>query len=70
MVFKSHMLRDTFAVELLLAGVPIEDVSRLLTLASTRTTERYYAHWVKSRKNLLEEKFVAALGKMGAVVKT
>jgi site-specific recombinase XerD len=30
MRFHTHMLRDTFAVELLLAGVPLEDVSKLL----------------------------------------
>ncbi len=28
--FRSHMLRDTFAVEMLLAGVPLEKVSKLL----------------------------------------
>ena len=28
--FRTHRLRDTFAVELLLAGVGIEDVSALL----------------------------------------
>jgi len=37
------MLRDTFAVELLLAGVPIDQVSILLGHASVKTTERHYA---------------------------
>jgi site-specific recombinase XerD len=46
MKFHSHQLRDTFAVELLLAGVAIEDVSHLLTHKSVRVTERYYAPWV------------------------
>ncbi len=38
-----HRFRDTFAVELLLAGVPIERVSILLRHESVRTTERNYA---------------------------
>ena len=37
--FHPHRLRDTFAVELLLAGVPIDDVSTLLGHSSVRTTE-------------------------------
>jgi hypothetical protein len=39
MEFRSHMLRDTFAVEMLLARVPNEEVSRLLTHKSIRVTE-------------------------------
>jgi integrase len=50
MQFHSHMLRDTFAVKMLLAGVPLEDVSRMLTHNSTRTTERHYAPWVEERQ--------------------
>jgi hypothetical protein len=46
MKFKSHMLRDTFTVEMLLAGVAPEDVSRLLTHTSIKITEEYYRHWV------------------------
>ena len=38
-----HRFRDTFAVELLLAGVPIEHVSILLGHSSIRITERHYA---------------------------
>ena len=68
MVFRSHMLRDTFAVELLLAGVPLEDVSRLLTHKSTRTTERYYAPWIKARRDQLDNKTVEAMRKMGVAV--
>lgn len=51
--FKPHRLRDTFAVELLAAGVSMEDVSVLLGHSSIRTTERYYAPWVLSRRNRL-----------------
>jgi site-specific recombinase XerD len=36
----SHRFRDTFAVELLLAGVPIERVSVLLGHQSVRITEK------------------------------
>ena len=39
----SHMLRDTFAIENLLAGVPLDQVSILLGHASIKTTERHYA---------------------------
>jgi hypothetical protein len=38
-----HRLGDTFSVELLLAGVPIEDVSILLGQSSVKVTERAYA---------------------------
>ncbi|HEX5425769.1 MAG TPA: tyrosine-type recombinase/integrase [Candidatus Acidoferrales bacterium] len=49
-----HRFRDTFAVELLLAGVPIERVSVLLGHQSVRITERHYAPWVRSRQEQLE----------------
>jgi integrase/recombinase XerD len=43
----AHRFRDTFAVELLLAGVPIERVSILLGHTSIRITERHYTPWVR-----------------------
>lgn len=46
--------RDAFAVELLLAGVPIERVSILLGHQSVRITEKHYAPWVSSRQEQLE----------------
>ena len=49
--FKTHRLRDTFAVELLLAGVSIEDLSSLLGHRSIRVTERHYAPWDSARRN-------------------
>lgn len=49
----SHRLRDTFAVDLLQKGVPLEDVSKLLGHESVRTTERHYAKWVKGRQDRL-----------------
>jgi len=50
----SHRFRDTFAVELLLAGVPIERVSVLLGHQSVRVTEKHYNPWVRSRQEQLE----------------
>jgi len=48
-----HMLRDTFAVEMLLAGVSLDQVSMLLGHASVTMTERHYAPWVKARQDQL-----------------
>ena len=50
----AHRFRDTFAVELLLAGVPMERVSVLLGHTSIRVTERHYAPWVRARQEQLE----------------
>ena len=49
-----HRFRDTFAVELLLQGVPLERVSMLLGHSSIRVTERHYSPWVRSRQEQLE----------------
>jgi integrase len=51
----AHRFRDTFAVELLLAGVPIERVSVLLGQQSVRITERHYSPWVRARQEQLEQ---------------
>jgi integrase/recombinase XerD len=56
----SHRFRDTFAVELLLAGVPIERVSILLGHQSVRITEKHYSPWVRSRQEQLEADVTAA----------
>ena len=50
----AHRFRDTFAVELLLSGVPMERVSVLLGHSSLRVTEKHYAPWVRSRQEQLE----------------
>ena len=49
-----HRFRDTFAVERLLAGVPLERVSVLLGHQSVKITERYYSPWVRARQEQLE----------------
>ena len=50
----AHRFRDTFAVELLLSGVPMERVSVLLGHQSIRITEKHYSPWVRSRQEQLE----------------
>jgi len=50
-----HRFRDTFAVRLLEAGVPLQDVSILLGHSSVKVTEKHYAPWVKERQARLEE---------------
>jgi integrase/recombinase XerD len=68
MAFRSHMLRDTFAVEMLSAGVPLEKVSKLLTHESVTMTERYSAKWTASRRQQLEDVAVDAMRRMGVTV--
>jgi integrase/recombinase XerD len=48
-----HQLRDTFAVEMLLAGVPLDQVSKLLGHSSVKVTEKHYAPWVSARQQQL-----------------
>jgi integrase/recombinase XerD len=57
-----HQLRDTFAVALLEKGVPLEEVSKLLGHESIKTTEKYYAKWVKARQDRLDDLVIASWG--------
>jgi len=50
----AHRFPDTFAVELLLAGVPLERVSVMLGHTSIKVTERHYAPWVLARQEQAE----------------
>ena len=50
----AHRFRDTFATELLLAGVPIERVSIFLGHESVKTTEKHYRPWVRERQEQAE----------------
>ena len=47
----SHRIRDTFAVDLLEKGVPMEELSRLLGHTSIRVTEKRYAKWSPGRQD-------------------
>jgi len=49
-----HRFRDTFAVDLLLRGVPLERVPILLGHRSIKVTERHYAPWIRARQEQLE----------------
>jgi integrase len=49
-----HNFRHHFAVEHLLRGTPIEDVSRLLGHANIGVTVKSYSAWVKERQTRLE----------------
>ena len=66
MEFHSHMLRDTFAVDLLVHGMPLEDVSYLLTHDSVKMTEKYYAPWVSKRRDKVHNDLQQALTRIGA----
>lgn len=56
----AHRYRHTFAVELLLAGVPIERVSILLGHSSVRTTEKHYSAWSQTRQQQAEQDVMRA----------
>ena len=58
-----HQLRDTFAVEMLEKGIPLEEVSKMLGHDSIKTTERYYAKWVKSRQDRLDSLIIGMWAK-------
>lgn len=56
-----HRFRHTFAVNCLLRGLTVEQVSRALGHASIAITEKHYAPWVKARRALLERAFAKSL---------
>jgi integrase/recombinase XerD len=68
MRFHSHQLRDTFAVENLLHGTDLEDVSKLLGHSSVKVTEQYYAAWVPERRKHLEDRAMKAMLRMGVEI--
>jgi integrase/recombinase XerD len=51
----AHRFRDTFSVELLLKGVPLERVSMLLGHRSVKVTEKHYSAWIAARQEQLEQ---------------
>ena len=50
----AHRFRDTFAVGLLQAGLPMDRVSVLLGRSSIKVTEKHYSPWVRARQEQLE----------------
>jgi integrase len=61
-----HRLRDTFAVDLLLRGVSIDQVSLLLGHSSIKVTEQHYLAFVKARRKQLSEAVLLAWGQRRA----
>ena len=57
-----HQFRDTFAVNLLLTGVPMEDVQLYLGHSSIKTTEQHYAPFVQARMEKMDENIKASWG--------
>lgn len=62
-----HMLRDTFAVESLLSGMRLEEVSTILGHSSVRITEKHYMPWVRARQTSLNQSVVESWAKQGKV---
>jgi integrase/recombinase XerD len=50
----AHRFRDTYAVELLLAGVSAEEVATLLGHSNIVITQKHYSPWVRARQQQLE----------------
>jgi integrase/recombinase XerD len=57
-----HMFRDTFAVNLLITGVPMEDVQLYLGHSSIKTTEQHYAPFVQARTDKMDNNIKASWG--------
>jgi integrase/recombinase XerD len=64
--FTPHCLRDTAACGWLTAGIPMEEVSKLLGHTSIKTTEKHYSAWAQARQDRLDSLVVAAWEKGGA----
>jgi integrase/recombinase XerD len=62
-----HMFRDTFAVESLVAGMRVEEVSMLLGHKSVKVTEKHYLPWVRARQTTLTESAKMAWAKQGII---
>lgn len=60
-----HMFRDTFAVETLLGGASLFQVSELLGHTSVKTTQDSYMPWVRARQTALNDQVIAGWAKQG-----
>ena len=63
-----HMFRDTFAVEALLSGMRVEEVSTILGHSSVKITERHYMPWVRARQTSLNQSVMTSWEKQGVLV--
>jgi hypothetical protein len=53
----AHRFRDTYAFDMTHnGGMTLEELRQALGHKSTRTTERYYSHWIAERQKRLEDK--------------
>jgi integrase len=53
----AHRFRDTYAFDMTqYGGMTLEELKKSLGHKSTRTTERYYFHWIRERQERLEAK--------------
>jgi len=50
-----HRFRDTFAVDLLLRGVPVDQVSALLGHCSVKIAEQHYLAFVAARRKQITD---------------
>jgi site-specific recombinase XerD len=50
----AHRFRDTFAIKLLLEGVPIERVAVFLGQQNVKVTQKHYSPWVRERQEQAE----------------
>lgn len=57
-----HRFRHTFAVDLLLRGMPIDQVSTVLGHGSTKVTEKHYLAFVAARRAQLQASMLSAWG--------
>ncbi|MBV8729285.1 MAG: tyrosine-type recombinase/integrase [Acidobacteriia bacterium] len=62
-----HMFRDTFAVESLLSGMRLEEVSVILGHSSVKITEKHYMPWVRARQASLNQSVLQSWIKQGIV---
>ena len=51
---RPHRFRHTFALAVVVAGTPIDQVSALLWRRSIKVTEKRYAPWVKARQDQMD----------------
>jgi len=66
MQFRSHMIRNCFAVEMLLGGKSMDEVARWLGHSSPETTRKYYNAFVLRRQQQSDASRREALERQGA----